>query len=96
MPDWLIYALVGGIAGGLAAFIGIKAMQRPSGRLSAIFNVVLIVFGIWPITLSLRSGDWATAALLVVLAAGVVVVWVVGERRRAAVRRQMPETDQEP
>jgi hypothetical protein len=45
--------------------------------------IVIALFTLYPIALSVRSGNWLSMVLLLVLDAAMIGTWIVGERKRA-------------
>jgi hypothetical protein len=55
-------------------------------RWFAVARIILLLSSLYPISLSARSGNWASVVLLLVLDAAIIAVWIYGARNADRLR----------
>jgi uncharacterized membrane protein len=74
-----------------------QSQRRPfwEKRWFAVARIAVVLLSLYPISLSVRSGNWFSVVLLLVLDVAVVVVWIYGARNAERLRGEpRPSTDE--
>ncbi len=69
--------------------------SRPHGRWGWALTILILLFSLYPISLSVGSGNWLSVALLISLDVLVVAVRIIVAHKEAGLRSRSKEPPQE-